>query len=114
VAIIHGDFPIHYERILSNSFGVEVAVRLVLPWYIPDFQGFIIGDDIITHPGFGYSFLIHPKFYVTGKAPEYGYLGIRYRQRNFKQDNEKIVFSDYVVTYGVQFFPGKILLLIMI
>lgn len=103
LAIINGDLAVFYERILGKAIGVEIGVGLLLPYYIYEL-GSIFDEKFKENTDLGYSLWIFPKYYVTSKAPERGYLGIQFRKRDFGQITS---FTDITFNVGYQFIIGK-------
>lgn len=107
LAIVSGDLPFYYERILGKSFGLEIGAGLLLPYYLPDLPNLFTEEYEVENPDFGHSLWIHPKYYIQPKAPEFGYFGIQLRRRHYNQNNQSIIFSDLTINYGFQLFLGK-------
>lgn len=111
LAIANGDLPLHYERIFGKSFGVEVGLGLLLPYYYPELPRLFTNEGTVDNLGFGHSLWIHPKYYVQGQAPTLNYYGLQFRRRNYSQNDRSIVYKDIVFTYGFQVdLSGRLML----
>lgn len=64
-------------------------------------------EFIIKNPKMGYSFMAQPKIYFGKKAPEYGFMGLNYRSRNFFLQDYNIVYNDITINFGWHLFLGK-------
>lgn len=116
-AVVNGDLPIHYERVLGNVIGLEVGIGLLLPYYLPDLielTAHLSGESIlIKDPGFGRSLWGQLKYYYADEGVEGRYIGFQYRTRKYKQPIQpaEVVHSDIVVNFGGQYIIGKRMLL---
>jgi len=106
ISIITGDLPIYYERIINRQISIEAGIGLLLPYYGYEFPKNPDGNQYVSDPDGGYSIWIHPKYYY-GRAPEDGYFGLQYRRRSYKENGFNIVYTDYTVNYGFQYYFGS-------
>lgn len=112
ISIISGEVPFFYERIFSKSFGMEVGVGVLLPYYNPEFPELIWDNPIgVTNPVGGYSWYLFPKLYLGRGAPESTYVGFQVRKRNFDTDVGDKVFADLTVNFGGQSLVFKSMIL---
>lgn len=107
LSTINGDVSMSYERIFNPSFGLEVGLGVIVPFYITEFPYFLLGDEPITDPTFGYSVCFQPRYYLFGEAPELIYIGLLVRERKYVYNDENIVLTDLVLNYGGQYSIGR-------
>ena len=107
LSIVNGDLPVYYERILGNSFSIEVGAGILLPYYIPELPNLLSGESEIENPDFGHSLWIHPKYYIQHEAPELNYIGVQFRRRYYNQDDQPIIYTDLTINFGLQLILGK-------
>ncbi len=105
--IYYGELPLHYEYVVSESFSVEAGVGLLLPYFVQDPILEYMDWPLIVNEGIGYSLWLFPKYYFRKGAPELNYAGIQFRQRNFNAENQKVIYTDLTVNYGVQLMLGR-------
>jgi len=106
-SVIIGDLPVYYERVLSKSLSIEVGAGILLPYYVPGVPGFFSKKEQTHNPTFGYSFWIHPKYYLQREAPELLYWGFQYRRRSYHQNDQAFILTDFTFNYGLQLILGK-------
>lgn len=103
---ISGDASVFYERIVGSVFSVEVGTGLLLKHYIPDYYEFSNPDEIseIVADSIkgGYSLWFAPKIYYLKSAPELGYAGIQFRQRNYIMEHQNVTYNDVMFIGGFQ------------
>lgn len=93
-SVVAGDLSVSYERIISNSFGIEGGAGILLPFYTPNLNE-LIGSktQIINNPKGGFSFIFQPKLYLNEEAPENAFIGLKLRVRNYKQDTLLVLLT---------------------
>jgi len=80
---------------------------LLLPYFVQDPILEYMDWPLIVNEGIGYSLWLFPKYYFRKGAPELNYAGIQFRQRNFNAENQKVIYTDLTVNYGVQLMMGR-------
>ena len=110
-SLIIGNLPILYERAVSPFISVEAGAGIILPWYVNELSQLFIHEPIITKPTGGYSFSGELRFFPFTEAPEEFYMGLLYRHRDYKQDDQRIIFTDIVMNTGRQVPVGEVLML---
>lgn len=103
IAMIHGDWPLLYEHMLSDQFSIEGGVGLLMPYYVHDFLALIFTENNgITNNQLGVSFKGQLKLY-TDKAPDLHYWGVQLYHRSFSD----LGVTEFTFTKGWQRFVGK-------
>ena len=111
-SVIIGDLPVYYERVFLKRLSIEAGIGVLLPYYVQEGFGLIEDEKDIIEPDIGYSLWLHPKYYFTDKAPEYGYMGFQYRLRNYNlKSGDKIKYKDLTLNFGWHLFLGKVFLM---
>lgn len=105
-SIISGDASIFYEIIIGSVFSVEAGTGLLMKHYLPDYYEFTHPDEILeivadSLKG-GYSLWFAPKIYYLKSAPELGYAGIQFRQRNYIMEHQNVTYNDVMFIGGFQ------------
>ena len=102
-----------YERKLAPSFSIEAGGGII-PKYTALFESALntIGiplEDSLYPNNLGFSFQIMPKLYVNKGGIDNGsYLGLLYKQRNFKTDKgKKITYQEIALHSGAQYLVKK-------
>lgn len=107
LAIVNGDLPFSLEKTISEAFGIEIGFGILLPYYVPEIPKLLTNDIDIVDPGYGYSLLVNPRFYLQHKAPEFNYWGIQYRRRNYNLNDGNIIYNNLTINFGLQLSFGK-------
>ncbi len=103
IAMIHGDWPVIYEHLLSDQFSVEGGIGLLMPYYVHDFLALAFAENRgITNNQLGWSIKLQGKLY-TGDIPDSRYWGFQVYNRSFSD----IGVTELYFTNGKQRFIGK-------
>ena len=103
IAMIHGDWPVLYEHMLSDQFSIEGGVGILMPYYVHDFLTLIFTENNgITNNQLGFSLKGQLKLY-TDKAPDLHYWGVQLYHRSFSD----LGVTEFTFTKGLQRFVGK-------
>ena len=118
LSIYHGDLPISYERIIGESFGIEIGAGVILPYYNPDLPLLLMKPETVEdfqpglkNPDSGHSIWINPKYYFYNDGPDSRYGGLLFRSRKYNQGDEVFIQKDFIINSGTQFFVYKRLLM---
>lgn len=104
-ALLAGDVPLSFEQLVLKRLGLEVGAGVILPFYVwelwPLDEAFPSGAAQKT----GYSLYLHPKLYLTSRAPEFHFIGIMYRRRQYNFEGaESLVSRDFTANWGYNVF----------
>ncbi len=111
LAIIHGDLPFYYEKIINDFLSLEIGAGLLLPYYIPEVVQIFTLEDEISDLNLGYSFWLFPKYYFSADAPNGWYGGPQIRTRHYKSDNGNFSYFDFTYNVGYLHTFGEIFLI---
>lgn len=104
-SILLGDIPITYERIIGQSFGIEVGAGMIIPLETPfDLLNSFSGKGDPTN---GYSIWVFPKYYIQHEAPEKNYMGFQYLRRKYQYENHSEITTSVTYNFGLQLLLGK-------
>ena len=98
ISLIHGDFPIIYERAVTDKIGIETGIGILLPYYVHDFLPLIFnGAPAFTNSKFGYRVSFNTKFY-SDTSLEKKYIEVLLKLRHF----ENLILIDHSIGFGKQ------------
>jgi hypothetical protein len=103
MALVHGELPFIFERVLARVFSAEAGLGILLPYYIHDFLPLIVHSAPgFSNNQFGHSLWLKAKLY-RDRAPDLDYLDFTFRQRNFSNAE----LTDISLGWGRQVIVGK-------
>ena len=114
-ALLQGDLPFLFERVLTDKITLEAGAGPILPFYFGGFYDQISEaderlkskrQDENDTASIGRSLYLQAKFYPKGNAPDLGYYAIQWRNRRFNFQNEDIIYTDFTMNYGFNLFLG--------
>lgn len=113
-AMINGDFTVSYQREVINPLHIEVGVGYLSDDYLIDRNG--LSENYLTqdhrYSVSGYSFFFNPKLRYKGDGALNLYLGLKYRNRKYTQDQLEILsIQDYVIHQSAEIIIGQRLIL---
>lgn len=101
--LMNRDIGVFYERIINWNFGVEIGASYLLNGFEP---GVLIldGDDdnLDRQSQSGFSWYIHPRYYLSRSAPDDFFVGLQYRGRSLDIVGEGFSQNSYSLTLGLQ------------
>lgn len=102
-SIIVGDYSLMYERLLGESFRIEIGFGVLASYYTKEFPYHFIGETpLSSNPSGGYSFSFSPRTVSDNII-----LGIKYRRRVYFLQTEEYIFNDYIIYGGYQLITSK-------
>ncbi len=116
-ALLVGELSGSVEVNIGDFVGLEVGGGVLFPFIVFDITGLGMEQDLLNGANLegGVSWMIMPKLYLRGEAPEGMYYGLLFRQRRYAIEESTIftasnayvffdgvVNQDFALVYGAQ------------